>query len=134
MKTIKGLFKLINWGGSWKWWVGGLLIFLALIGGLKLQHDKIQTQRAALVTASEQLKVAATQIRARDNLIFSVAKTDGQAWTTAEEKCLAQITAAYDAGRNIAGSGGVQRSIRERQAAGAFSGSVSRPGSDGGGR
>lgn len=123
---ISRAFGLINWSGAWKWWAAGLLVFLGLVGVVLFQHQKIQSQRTALVVASEQLRVAATQIRVRDNLIYSTVQSGGIDWTNAEEKCLAQIKTAYDAGLSsaVADAGGVQRSIREKQAAGAFAGSV----------
>lgn len=134
MKIISGLSRVINWSGSWKWWLGGLVVFLALIGLVLFQHQQIQTQRSALVVASEQLRVAASQLRAKDNLLSTLVKSEGVQWTTAEEKCLAQVQMSYDAGRSQCPVDGVQRSIRERQAAGAFRGSVPVEGSSGGSR
>ena len=132
MSWLKGVLGFVNWSGTWKWWLAGAALILALIGTILFLQRQNDNLRAELVVAKERQEVAATQLLAKDNLLSTLVKTESQSWTTAEEKCLAQIKSAYDAGVGAStGSapGGVSRSVRERQAGGAFGGSVSAEGS-----
>lgn len=132
MSWLKSALGFVNWSGTWKWWLAGAALILALVGTVLFLQRQNDNLRAELVIAKERQAVAASQLLAKDNLLSTLVKTESQSWTTAEEKCLAQIKSAYDAGASASpGSsvGGVRRGVRERQAAGAFAGAVSTEGS-----
>jgi len=79
------------------------------------QSGKIESLKRDKTTLETKLKSCNDQVKARDNLISSQASANGVQYSTAEEKCLAQVRSAYDAGRNSVGPDGLQRDIRSRQ-------------------
>ena len=102
-----------------KWWMWIAVFFTGLVFLCLWQRSQIEEKTTALQKASFELSAAASAIRSRDSLIYSITQTGGQQWTKEEERCREQARNAYDAGVTV----GV-RNNRERQQHGAFAGSV----------
>lgn len=86
----------------------------------------------ALAVANERETACANRLSATDNLISSLQTKNSEFFKTLEGNCRVQVEAAYDAGLSaLPAADGVRKSNRERQAQGAFTGSVSGGSTDG---